>query len=86
MNNDIKIFVGVILITAYVFGTLLFFGTVKDFELNFLNPIHNYKKWSSFNWFGVIVCTLFTNIIWLPYAIGYWLYKLIYFLFTVGRK
>lgn len=86
MNNDIIFTVSIILITAYALGTLLFLGTVEDFDLSFLTPIHNYKNWSSFNWFGVIVCTLLINIIWLPYAIVYWLYKLIYFLFTVGRK
>lgn len=53
-----------------------------NFDLSFFNPIRNYKQWTKMNWFGVGVCTLFLNIILLPYAIIYWTYKL----FTVGRK
>lgn len=34
----------------------------------------------------IIVCTLFLNILWLPYAIIYWIYELIHLLFTVGRR
>ena len=51
-----------------------------------LNPIKNYKNWISLNWFGVVIITLLINIIFLPFVVVYWLFKLIYFLFTVGRK
>ena len=71
-------------IMIYIMFTATYIGV--NWNMSFLNPIHNYKKWLSFNWFGVIICTLLINIIFLPYAILYWLYKLIYFLFTVGRK
>lgn len=50
--------------------------------LSIFNPIINYNEWTQFNWFGIIVMTLFLNIILFPYAIVYWIYKL----FTVGRK
>lgn len=53
---------------------------------NMFNPIYNYKKWKSLNWFGVIVCTLFINIIFLPYSVFIWLFKFIHKLFTMGRK
>lgn len=53
-----------------------------EITLSILNPIINYNEWTQFNWFGIIVMTLFLNIILFPYAIVYWIYKL----FTVGRK
>ena len=51
-------------------------------DLSIFNPIRNYKKWRKINWFGISVITLILNIIFLPYAICYWIYKL----FTIGRK
>lgn len=80
--NDIILDIVLVLIAWYFFG---FMGiAILSEQLNFLffNPIRNYNKWRSMNWFGVGVCTLFLNIILLPYAIIYWIYKL----FTVGRK
>ena len=53
-----------------------------NLDLLWFNPIQNYKNWTQLNWFGIIVITIFLNIIFFPYAIGYWIYKL----FTVGRK
>lgn len=55
---------------------------VCDMDLSILNPIRNYNEWWSINWFGVSVITIILNIICLPYAICYWIYKL----FTIGRK
>ena len=52
----------------------------------FLNPLKNYNKWITMNWFGIGVITILLNIIFLPYAIIYWIYKLFHWLFTVGRK
>ena len=46
------------------------------------NPIRNYNKWTQFNWFGIAVMTLLLNVVFVPYAIVYWIYKL----FTVGRN
>jgi hypothetical protein len=64
-----------------------------DFDLSIFNPIRNYNKLSELNWFGVSVITIWLNIIFIPYAICYWIYKtvavicqLIRWLFTVGRK
>ena len=53
-------------------------------ELNFtiFNFVENYNNWTQFNWFGIVVITLLINILFLPYAILYWTYKL----FTVGRR
>ena len=64
-----------------------------DFDLSIFNPIRNYDEWINFNWFGIGIITILLNIIFLPFAICYWIYKiiaviceLIYWLFTVGRK
>ena len=64
-----------------------------DFDLSIFNPIRNYDKWIDFNWFGIGIITILLNIIFIPYAVCYWIYKivaiiccLIYWLFTVGRK
>ena len=58
----------------------------RNFDFSFLNPLRNYRVWHMLNWFGIGVMTIFSNVIFLPYAIIYWLVKLIYFLITVGRK
>lgn len=59
----------------------------RNFDISFLNLIRNYKEWCyTLNWLGIGIMTVFLNIIFLPYAIIYWLVKLIYFLITVGRK
>ena len=55
---------------------------VCDMDLSILNPIRNYNEWCRINWFGISVITIILNIICLPWAICYWIYKL----FTVGRK
>ena len=81
-----EVFILIIFIgSIYIISTICYcISSMYDFS--FLNPIRNYKKFSSFNWFGIIIYTLILNILWLPYAIIYWLYKLIYFICTVGRK
>lgn len=81
--NDI-IFTAITITIAWCFFGFIGIITVLNynFHLYFFNPIRNYNKWRNMNWFGVGVCTLFLNIILLPYSIIYWIYKL----FTVGRK
>lgn len=71
-------------IIIYVIST--FHIISKKADLTFLNPVRNYDKWEQMNWFGVTITTFLLNIIFLPYAILYWLIILIWFLFTVGRK
>ena len=70
----------------------LILNSIK-FDLSIFNPIRNYNKWTNLNWFGISFITILLNIIFIPYAICYWIYKiieiiclLIYWLFTVGRK
>ena len=64
-----------------------------DLDFSIFNPIRNYNKWDSFNWFGIGVITTLLNIILMPMAILYWIYKIVellcvftYWLFSVGRK
>lgn len=47
----------------------------------FVNPIYLYNQ-IRVNWFGAILLALIWNILFAPYAIFYWLYKLC----TVGRR
>lgn len=47
----------------------------------FLNPVHIYR-YTSVNWFGCILLTLFYNLLCPMLSVGYWLYKLC----TIGRK
>jgi len=80
MNN---ILACLIVITATVYLLLSMIGLLEsDYGLACLNPIHNRWKYNSLNWFGVIVVTIFFNIILLPYVPFYWFYKLM----TVKRK
>ena len=59
----------------------------QNFNISVLNPVRNYKEWCyTLNVFGIGIMTILLNIIFLPYAIIYWLAKLIYFILTVGRK
>lgn len=65
-----------------------------DLDLSIFNPIKNYNnKWTNLNWFGIGVITTLLNIILMPMAILYWIYKIVellcvftYWLFSVGRK
>ena len=84
-------FIILIVFIVVVFDALLL--NLKDYDLSIFNPIRNYNKWTELNWFGIGVITILLNIIFFPYAICYWIYKivavicaLIYYLFTVGRK
>lgn len=75
-----------------IISVLIYFGITleiifvkRDCDVSFLNPLRNYDEWYTINWFGIGVITILLNVICLPYAIIYWIYKLINWLFTVGR-
>ena len=64
-----------------IMSALYFFGgNLRDLHYN-LNPIMLYRRYTV-NWFGCFCLTILTNIIWAPFAICYWFYKLC----TVGRR
>lgn len=53
---------------------------------HYLNPLDNYEEWDKLNVFAVLVFTLLLNILFAPFAILYWIIKLLVFIFTVGRN
>jgi hypothetical protein len=75
-----------IIIALYLIANFFFLVPIcveECFEIvDIFNPIKNYEEWTQFNWLGIIVITLILNVLFLPYAAIYWIYKL----FTVGRK
>ena len=88
-----SVFETIILVVTVITGIEAFVLEPVDFDLSIFNPVRNYKKWTKLNWFGIGIITILLNIIFVPYAICYWIYKLIrisckliYWLFTVGRR
>lgn len=74
--------VEMILLTLLSGVIMCFIGGVTSSEgLEFVNPIWLYKKYKV-NWFGAILIAISFNILCLPFACCYWLYKLC----TIGRK
>ena len=61
-------------------GFIPYYISWNNFHI--FNPIRNYNTWTHVNWFGIVIITLLLNVVFAPYAIVYWIYKL----FTVGRK
>ena len=78
--------IAIIFYFAIILNILNTIISTLDGDLSFLNPIRNYHEWETLNWFGISVITFLINILLLPYAIIYWIYKLFTWLFTVGRN
>jgi len=76
----------ILIITLIYFGVILLIIEDNRYNLPFLNPLRNYETWTKINWFGIWVITILLNIIFIPYAIIYWVCKLFRFMLTVGRK
>lgn len=53
---------------------------------HYFNPIVNYEEWDKLNIFGVLVFTLLINILFAPWAIISWVFKILVAMFTVGRR
>ena len=90
---DFQSMVGIIVVLCFLDAVIgvAFAATTRDFSM--FNPIRNYEEWESMNWFGVGVTTLLLNIIFIPCALLYWMFKIIeiicicvYYIFTVGRE
>ena len=78
--SDIIFLIGAIWVLAFIFRC--FFAemiTADGFE--FVNPKYLYEG-GNLNWFGACFIALIWNILFLPFAIIYWIYKLC----TVGKK
>jgi hypothetical protein len=85
MLDEVITLLALIWTVAHVLGLLgveEYIVTGNTDRFNIFNPIRNYKRWTSMNWFGVILCTVFLHILLPVYAVVYWFYKLC----TFGRK
>ena len=84
MVEVIKIFAPIYFISHMMFFIIgidnIMRGNLDVFD--FFNPIRNYNTWTSMNWFGVIIGTVFLHVLIPVYAMIYWFYKLC----TFGRK
>lgn len=63
---------------ALLFGIFL---NEIDIGLAWLNPLWLYRH-INVNWFGAFFIALVGTLMFIPFAVGYWLYKAC----TVGRK
>ena len=54
-------------------------------EYYFLNPIDIYDKWNV-NYFGCVLLTIIFNLMCPIMTIGYWFFKFMKFVCTVGRR
>lgn len=75
------------------FGTIYFIlsfyylvGTGSYAGHHYFNPLDNYEEWDKLNMFGVLVFTLLLNILLAPWALIYWVFKILVAMFTVGRR
>ena len=75
------------------FGTIYFVlsfcymvGTSSYAGHHYFNPKDNYEEWDKLNMLGVWVFTLLLNILLAPWALIYWIIKILVFMFTVGRR
>ena len=53
---------------------------------HYFNPRINYEEWYKLNMFGVLFFTLLIYILFAPWAIIYWAFKILVAMFTVGRR
>lgn len=78
-----------LIIAAFGVYCILSFGYFVETGIyaghHYFNPIDNYEEWDQLNVFGVLVFTLLINILLAPWAIIYWIIKILIALFTVGR-
>lgn len=78
--SDILFLVGAIWVLAFLFRCILAeMITADGFE--FVNPKYLYEG-GNLNWFGAVFIALIWNLLFAPFALIYWMYKLC----TVGRK
>ena len=52
----------------------------------YFNPISNYEKWRSMNWFGVWFCTILYWIVFFAPSILVGVVSGLYKIFTIGRR
>lgn len=80
---------GVVLacITVYCLISFCYFLSTGVYAgHHYFDPIVNYEEWDKLNMFGVLIFTLLLNILFAPWAIIYWVIKILVAMFTVGRR
>ena len=82
--NELQIVVLLVVWGLISLGINLDFFARKDRV--YFNPVENYKNWYCLNWLGVSVFTIVINLLFLPMAILYWIFRFFAFIFTVGRR
>lgn len=78
--SDILFLIGTIWGLAFFFRVIFVEAITAD-GFEFVNPKYLYEG-GNLNWFGACFIALIWNILFLPFAIIYWIYKLC----TVGKK
>jgi hypothetical protein len=75
--------IGTVFIIAIICSLMLaILGCIFESDgIEFVNPIFLYMK-LKINWFGAFFLAIIFNLLTLPFAIIYWIYKIC----TVGRK
>lgn len=82
---DSRVLFTISIVITYLLLTLPLLYVLVE-RPSIINPKNNYKEWKQINWFGVILFTLIFDIAILPYIILYGIFKLFYWIFTVGRE
>lgn len=76
----ILLLIWIVLNIAMLFA-LIYTDCFESYGVSWLNPLVIYK-YNRINWFGATLLALIANVVFVPYAAFYWLYKLC----TIGRK
>lgn len=76
----------ILFVLFYIFVIAIVFIEVMNSNFTYFSYKANYKRWTSLNWFGVGFITSVIYILVFPFSIGYNIYRLIRWIFTVGRK
>lgn len=74
-----------LILYLYIICSIYIVVFALDCDFSIFNPIKIHNKWKSLNLFGICVITILLNMICLPYAIIYWVYRLIKFLFIIKK-
>lgn len=76
----------ILFVLFYIFVIAIVFIEVMNSNFTYFSYKANYKRWTSLNWFGVGFITSVIYILVFPFSIGHGIYRLIRWIFTVGRK
>ena len=74
-------------VVIYLVLSFVYFACTSAYAgHHYFNPIDNYDEWDNLNWLGVFVFTLLLNFVFAPFALLYWVIKILVFTFTAGRR